>query len=115
MASLRNLAVAILRRHGDRNIAAARRPYARDATASCHSLASQAQQPDNPALAEILSVVRLQHGSPQQRPPGDTLFVRKLDHLGRWLRHLLAKLALADRVPIVVFADESGLVKPGTI
>jgi DNA-binding NarL/FixJ family response regulator len=30
------------------------------------------------------------------------------------LRHLLAKLGLADRVQIVVFADESGLVKPGT-
>ena len=32
MASLRNLAVAILRRHGHRNIAAALRYYARDAT-----------------------------------------------------------------------------------
>jgi hypothetical protein len=31
------------------------------------------------------------------------------------LRHLLLKLALADRVRTVVFADESGLVKPGTI
>jgi hypothetical protein len=30
------------------------------------------------------------------------------------LRHLLAP-ALADRVRIVVFADESGLVKLGTI
>jgi hypothetical protein len=32
MASLRNLAVAILRRHGHRNIAAALRRNARDAT-----------------------------------------------------------------------------------
>jgi hypothetical protein len=32
MASLRNLAVAILRRHGHRNLAAARRRNARDAT-----------------------------------------------------------------------------------
>jgi hypothetical protein len=31
------------------------------------------------------------------------------------LRHLLANLALADRVRIVVFADETGLVKLGTI
>jgi hypothetical protein len=32
MASLRNLAIGILRRHGDRNIAAALRYHARDAT-----------------------------------------------------------------------------------
>jgi hypothetical protein len=32
--------------------------------------------------------------------------VWKLDRLGRWLRHLLAKLGLADRVQIVVFAHE---------
>jgi hypothetical protein len=32
MASLRNLAIGILRAHGDRNIAAALRYYARDAT-----------------------------------------------------------------------------------
>jgi hypothetical protein len=32
MASLRNLAVGILRRHGDRNLAAALRRNARDAT-----------------------------------------------------------------------------------
>ena len=32
MASLRNLAIGVLRRHGDRNIAAALRRTARDAT-----------------------------------------------------------------------------------
>jgi hypothetical protein len=42
------------------------------------------------------------------------MVVWKLDHLGRWLRHLLAKLGLADRAQIAVFADESALVKPGT-
>jgi hypothetical protein len=41
MASLRNLAIGMLRARGDRNIAAAPR---RNATESCHWLASQARE-----------------------------------------------------------------------
>jgi hypothetical protein len=50
MASLRNLAIGILRAHGQRNIAAALRRYARDATRSHQCVASQAREPDTPAL-----------------------------------------------------------------
>jgi hypothetical protein len=50
MASLRNLVIAILRAHGDRNTAAALRRNARDATALSHSLASQTREPDTPAI-----------------------------------------------------------------
>ena len=50
MASLRNLAIGILRARGDRNIAAALRRNARDATRVLHCLASQAREPDTPAL-----------------------------------------------------------------
>jgi DDE_Tnp_1-associated/Transposase DDE domain len=51
MASLRNLAVGILRACGQRNIAAALRRNARDAPPeSCHCSASQAREPVIPAL-----------------------------------------------------------------
>src|SRR6266487_556840 len=50
MASLRNLAIGILRSHGHRNIAAALRYYARDATRVLPCSASQAREPDTPAL-----------------------------------------------------------------
>jgi hypothetical protein len=50
MASLRNLAIGILRRHGHRNIAAALRRNARDATRVLPSSASQTREPDTPAL-----------------------------------------------------------------
>jgi predicted transposase YbfD/YdcC len=50
MASLRNLAIGILRLHGHRNTAAALRRNARAPLDCCHSLASQAHEPDTPAL-----------------------------------------------------------------
>jgi hypothetical protein len=50
MASLRNLAIGILRRQGHRNLAAALRHNARDAPESCPYSASQAREPDTPAL-----------------------------------------------------------------
>jgi hypothetical protein len=49
MASLRNLAVGILRAHGHHNIAAALRYHARDATRLLPCSASPAHEPDNPA------------------------------------------------------------------
>jgi predicted transposase YbfD/YdcC len=49
MASLRNLAVAILRRHGHRNIAAALRYYARDAIRLLPLLGSTSPEPGAPA------------------------------------------------------------------
>jgi hypothetical protein len=54
MASLRNLTIGILRRHGHRNIAAALRRNARDATRVLPLLASQAREPDTPGFAEAL-------------------------------------------------------------
>jgi len=50
MASLRNLAIAILRLHGWRNIAAARRHNARDPTRPSSTSASPTNEPDIPAL-----------------------------------------------------------------
>jgi hypothetical protein len=54
MASLRNLAIGLLRRHGDRNIAAALRYHAVTPPASYHSSASQVREPDTPHFAEAL-------------------------------------------------------------
>jgi hypothetical protein len=56
MASLRNLAVGILRARGDRNIAAALRRNARDATRVLPSWAPQARETDSPALCPGLHV-----------------------------------------------------------
>jgi hypothetical protein len=56
MASLRNLAVGILRAHGHRNIAAALRRNARDATRVLPLLGITAHKPDTPADAQSLVV-----------------------------------------------------------
>jgi hypothetical protein len=55
MASLRNLAIGILRRHGHRNIAAAVRRNAHDATPVPPRSPSQAHEPDPPYFAETLA------------------------------------------------------------
>jgi Domain of unknown function (DUF4396) len=54
MASLRNLIIGILRLRGDRNIAAALRCNARDATRVLHCLASPAHKPDTRYVAEAV-------------------------------------------------------------
>jgi hypothetical protein len=53
MASLRNLAIGILRRHGHRNIAAAPRRNARDATRLLPSSASPAHEPTLRHVVEV--------------------------------------------------------------
>ena len=55
MASLRNLAIGILQAHGHRNIAAALRYHARDATRVLPSRASPAREPDQPPRAQTLA------------------------------------------------------------
>jgi len=59
MASLRNLAIGILRLHGDRNLTAALRRDARAPPDPSHSWASPAHETDTPALAKALSPDRL--------------------------------------------------------
>jgi hypothetical protein len=54
MASLRNLAIGALRAHGHRNLAAALRYNARDATGSCPYWASQARDQTVRHFAEAL-------------------------------------------------------------
>jgi hypothetical protein len=56
MASLRSLAIGVLRRHGHRDIAAALRRNARDPSPN-PSWPSQARETDKPDLAEALPVV----------------------------------------------------------
>jgi Transposase DDE domain len=70
MASLRNLAIAILRLHSDRNIAAALRRNARDATRVLPLLGITIHEPDTPDLAEALGRGRLvarAPGGPRRR------------------------------------------------
>jgi hypothetical protein len=55
MASLRNLVIGILRRHGHRNIAAALRRNARDATPVPPLLSIPRREPDTPYFAETLA------------------------------------------------------------
>jgi predicted transposase YbfD/YdcC len=55
MASLRNLAIGILRLHGCHNIAAALRRNARDATRVLLLPGITSREPDRPALAEALA------------------------------------------------------------
>jgi hypothetical protein len=62
MASLRNLTIGILRRHGHRNIAAALRRNARDATRVLPLLGSQAREPDTPGFAEAMGPAYQRHG-----------------------------------------------------
>jgi predicted transposase YbfD/YdcC len=67
MASLRNLAIGVLRRHGHRNIAGALRRNARDATRVLPCWAARAREPDTPARAGV-SGCRMVQASKQCGP-----------------------------------------------
>jgi hypothetical protein len=72
MASLDNLAIGILRARGDRNIAAALRRNARDATRVLPLLAITAHEADNPALCRdpVPPPRRPRRHHPLGAPPG---------------------------------------------
>jgi predicted transposase YbfD/YdcC len=109
MASLCNLAIGMLRRHGWRNIAAALRRNARDATrplallgittretdipplpeTCCHSSASQAHEPVIPALTEAL--VRTRPSTVQHRPTHRLHYLDQSECRTRTVHHALRR------------------------
>ena len=107
MASLRNHAIAILRLHGARNIAAALRRNARDGTRPLILLGVTAHEPDIPAPYRGPGVAR--DAVDRQVPGllGDV--VKRAEGVGReqtdvagWARLLDARLSTRDQLPAAV-------------